>query len=126
MPRAEFIGSLKRFLQAEGFIAKFDDDIGAAEFAGELRCFAIHACSERRDINVGFQLHIASCFLQGKNQAVFADGESNARSLGTAESFRESVVASAAKNGVLRAKRAVRELKSRARVVVKSAHQAVI
>ena len=64
--------------------------------------------------------------LQRQHQAVFADGEADARSLGSADRLRQSVVAAAAEHCVLRAQAAVGELKRRARVVVESAHQAIV
>ena len=43
------------------------------------------------------------CFLQRKNQAVFADGEADAFGGRAAEQFDEAVVAAAAADRVLRA-----------------------
>ena len=51
----DFVGGFEGFFQAEGFVAQFDDEIfvTAAKFAGQARGFAIHACAERRDVDVG-------------------------------------------------------------------------
>ena len=78
------------------------------------------------DIRLAQDALIRSFFLQRHHQPVFADGEADPGSGWTAQSFGESVIASAAENCILRAQCAVRELKGRARVVVESAHQAVV
>src|ERR1700677_215308 len=69
--------------------------------------------------------------LEDQHQAIFAYSKSNARRLGPPDRFREPVVASPTEQGVLRSKAAlarfvVNELKSRPRVVIEAAHQAMV
>src|SRR6185437_1938635 len=125
--RADFVGGFEGFFQAEGLIAEFGYDTGAAEFAGKFCGLAIHAGAERGDVNVRLLLYVACGFLQSHHQAVFADSKTNARGrLWTSQQLSEAVIAPSAEDGVLRSKRSVREFKSCARVVVEPAHQAMI
>src|SRR6185437_5041870 len=76
--RTDFVGSFEGFFQAEGLIAEFGNDTGAAEFAGKFCCLAIHAGAERCNVNVRLLLYVACGFLQRHDQAVFTDGKTNA------------------------------------------------
>src|SRR5205814_7706520 len=79
-------------------------------------------------VNLGLALHAfgRGFFLERHDKAILANGESNAWSCGTSQGFRQSVVAPAAENRILRAQRAMREFERGSRVVVQSAYQSVI
>src|SRR6266446_1238609 len=58
------------------------------------------------------------------DEAVFADGKSNAwRGDTRAQGFRESIITATAQHGILSAERTMGDLKRSAHVVVESAHQ---
>ena len=55
--RAHLVGRLKRFLQAERFVAQPDNQIVPPQFASHARSFAIHPGTKRRDVNIGLADH---------------------------------------------------------------------
>src|SRR5579863_731430 len=100
-----------------------------AQAVFSLRVFGLSVfVTERRDVDIRLAQDAGggSFFFERHDEAVFADGESDAGSGRAAERFGEAVVASAAENGVLRAQRAVGEFEGGAGVVVEAADQAVV
>src|SRR5664279_6335998 len=87
---------------------------------------SIHPRAQRSDVSLHLLRRLFALRLQCENQPVFPDGEADARRLRPFERLRKSIVAAAAQYGALRAQSAVGELERRARVVVESAHHAVV
>src|SRR5262249_32620943 len=122
----ESAGGFERLLQAEGFVTEFDDEILAAQLAGQPGGFSIHARSQGSDVDIGLGKYLLGGFAQRHDEAIFADGETDAGGLRASQGFGEAIVAAAAQNRVLRAQGAVRELECGAGVVIETAHQAVV
>src|SRR5215475_5796983 len=116
----------ERLFEPEGLITEVDDQIMTTEVAGEARSLLIHTWPERSDVDIGSAHDGFSRLVQRHHQPVLADGKADSRSGRTAKGFRKPVITPSAQNRVLSAKSAVSELECRARVVVESAHKAVV
>ena len=116
-PRTFLAGTFRRPARPPGH------DAAVRGRAGRLRCSFLRPaerCKRRASHDMVRALGARH------HQAIFADGEADARARRSAEHFRQAVVASAAKDRVLRAERAMRELERGASVVIQSAHQAIV
>src|SRR5215813_9022765 len=88
----------------------------------------IHTLTHGSNVNLRQFCLVLLCILSGQrhDEAVFTNGKADSGSFGAAERLRQSVIPSTAQDRILRAQIAVREFKSRSRVVVKATHQPVI
>src|SRR5208337_2008529 len=97
---SDSVGGLEGLFQAKGLVAEFDNQIGSrtapAQLARQTSRFAIHAGSQWRDVDIGLAHNRFGRSSQRKNQPVFPDGKSNARSRRAAQRLRQAVVSSAA------------------------------
>ncbi len=126
----EFVRGLKGAAEAEGALAEFDVEAGGAEFSGELEGSWILGDAHGSDKGVEEGRRLVGAFglsLEQQEEAVFADGEADARGFGAAEELGEAVVATAAEQGVLGAEACAvghGELEGGAGVVVEAANEA--
>src|SRR6202789_4715999 len=91
----QLVRDLKRLLQPEAAVAQLDAQSCGSQFARQRQRLRVLRIAYWRNIGVGADSLCFNLRLQGQFQAVFADGEADARCTGATDRLRETVVAAA-------------------------------